>query len=189
VRLAQAAGNPQVTAAHALQALMADPDGIALSLLRKLGGDPSAIAAALSATLEQLPVLGAAAAEAPPIASELAAVLNAADGEARKLSDDYVSTEHLLLALSAHPGRAGDALRGAASRTSGSRRAEGGPRLTPRHRPKPRGALPGARALWPRPHRRGRGGQARPGDRARRGDPPRRADPRAPDQEQPGADR
>ena len=113
VRLAQAAGNPQVTAAHALQALMADPDGIALSLLRKLGGDPSAIAAALSATLEQLPVLGAAAAEAPPIASELAAVLNAADGEARKLSDDYVSTEHLLLALSAHPGRAGDALRGA----------------------------------------------------------------------------
>ncbi len=113
VRLAQAAGNPQVTAAHALQALMADPDGIALSLLRKLGGEGSAIAAALSATLEQLPVLGAAAAEAPPIASELAAVLNAADGEARKLSDDYVSTEHLLLALSAHPGRAGDALRGA----------------------------------------------------------------------------
>ena len=33
--------------------------------------------------------------------------------EARKLSDDYVSTEHLLLALSAHPGRAGDAMRAA----------------------------------------------------------------------------
>ena len=113
VRLAQAAGNPQVTPAHVLQALLADPDGIALSLLRKLGADPASIRDALSASLAALPVLGGAAAEAPPIASELAAVLNGADSEARKLTDDYVSTEHLLRALSAHPGRAGDALRGA----------------------------------------------------------------------------
>src|ERR1019366_9621652 len=60
-----------------------------------------------------LPVLPSPAAEAPPIASELAAGLNGADGEARRLSDDYVSTEHLLLALSAHPGKAGDAMRSA----------------------------------------------------------------------------
>ena len=41
-------------------------------------------------------------------------MLNAADGEARTLNDDYVSTEHLLLALIARtPGRAGDALRAA----------------------------------------------------------------------------
>ena len=113
VRLAQAAGNPQVTPAHVLAALLADPEGIALSLLRKLGADPDAIRRPLEATLAELPVLGGAAAEAPPIASELAAVLNGADGEARKLADDYVSTEHLLLALSAHPGRAGDTLRGA----------------------------------------------------------------------------
>ena len=113
VRLAQAARNPQVTPAHLLQALLADPDGIALSLLRKLGGDPDAIATALDGALDSLPVLDGAQAEAPATASELAAVLNGADGEARKLSDDYVSTEHLLLALSAHPGRAGDALRAA----------------------------------------------------------------------------
>jgi ATP-dependent Clp protease ATP-binding subunit ClpB len=113
VRLAQAAGNPQVTPSHVLQALLGDPDGIALALLRKLGADLPAIQRALSGSLESLPVLGNAAAEAPPIASELAAVLNAADGEARKRSDDYVSAEHLLLAISAHPGRAGDALRAA----------------------------------------------------------------------------
>ena len=113
VRLAQAAGNPQVTPAHVLQALLGDPDGIALSLLRKLGADAGSIRGPLSASLDALPVLGGPAAESPPIASELAAVLNGADGEARKLSDDYVSTEHLLLALSAHPGRAGDTLRGA----------------------------------------------------------------------------
>jgi ATP-dependent Clp protease ATP-binding subunit ClpB len=39
--------------------------------------------------------------------------LRAAEKEARELSDEYISTEHLMLALSAHPGKAGDALRGA----------------------------------------------------------------------------
>src|SRR5665213_3803559 len=111
VRLAQAARNPQVTPAHVLAALLADEEGIAGSLLRKLGADAASIRAALTASLEGLPKLTDAAAEAPPIASELAAVLNGADGEARRLSDDYVSTEHLLLALAAHPGRIGDALR------------------------------------------------------------------------------
>ena len=61
VRLAQSAGNPQVTPAHVLEALLADPDGIALSLLRKLGGEIAAIRGPLSASLDALPVLGSAA--------------------------------------------------------------------------------------------------------------------------------
>ena len=113
VRLAQSAGNPQVTPAHVLAALLADPDGIALALVRKLGADSGQVHQTLDGALESLPVVQGAIAEAPPIASELAAVLNAADGEARALSDDYVSTEHLLLAIAVHPGRAGDALRSA----------------------------------------------------------------------------
>src|SRR3954471_289566 len=111
VRLAQSAGNPQVAPVHVLSALLADAAGIAIALLRKLAAAPGPIRGALGAAIESLPVVQGAAAEAPPIASELAAVLNAADGEARRPSDDYVSTEHLLLALAAHPGRAGDALR------------------------------------------------------------------------------
>ena len=39
------------------------------------------------------------------------AILRAAEDEMRNLKDEYVSTEHLMLALSAHPGKAGDALR------------------------------------------------------------------------------
>ncbi len=113
VRLAQSAGNPQVTPAHVLAALLGDADGIALALVRKLGADAGQVRQTLDGALESLPVVQGAVAEAPPIASELAAVLNAADGEARALSDDYVSTEHLLLAIAAHPGRAGDALRSA----------------------------------------------------------------------------
>jgi ATP-dependent Clp protease ATP-binding subunit ClpB len=113
VRLAQSARNPQASPAHLLSALLADEDGIALALLRKLGADIAPIRTALAGALDSLPVVQGALAEAPPISSELAAVLNAADGEARRLNDDYVSTEHLLLALAAHPGRAGDALRSA----------------------------------------------------------------------------
>ena len=38
-------------------------------------------------------------------------MLRAAEKEMRELGDEYVSTEHLLLAIAAHPGKAGDALR------------------------------------------------------------------------------
>jgi ATP-dependent Clp protease ATP-binding subunit ClpB len=111
VRLAQAAGNPQVKPDHVLAALLEDQQGIAVATLRKIGADLATIRPRLETALAALPVIKGATAEAPPISSELAAVLNTADGEAKALSDSYVSTEHLLLAISAHPGTAGDALR------------------------------------------------------------------------------
>ena len=61
--------------------------------------------------------------------------------------------------------------------------------IAPGHEPEPRGAVPGAREVRPRPHRGGAPGQARPGHRARRGDPPRHPGAVAAHQEQPGADR
>jgi ATP-dependent Clp protease ATP-binding subunit ClpB len=113
VRLAQARGNPQVKPDHLLAALLEDADGIALAILRKVGASTGTVTTRLDEALAALPVIKGATAEAPPISSELAAVLNTADGEARSRGDDYVSTEHLLLAISAHPGSAGDALRAA----------------------------------------------------------------------------
>ena len=111
VRIAQARGNPQVKPDHLLAALLEDTDGIAVAILRKLGADQAALTNKLDQSLATLPTIKGATAEAPPISSELAAVLNTADQEARSRGDDYVSTEHLLLAISAHPGSAGDALR------------------------------------------------------------------------------
>ncbi len=109
-RLAQDARNPQITPEHLLAGLLEDPEGIAVRVLRKLGAEPDAVGEALAAVLAGLPVARTQAEAAGP-ASELIAVLRAADGEVRALGDEYLSTEHLLLALSAHPGRAGDALR------------------------------------------------------------------------------
>ena len=76
---------------------------------------------------------------------------------------------------------------GAARRDRGVDRVD--PRRAARHVAGPRGHLPGALEVRPRPDRGRRGGQARPGDRPRRGDPSRDPDPLAPHEEQPGADR
>ncbi len=84
-----------------------------LPVLAKLGIDPQARARnEVDQALAQLPVLGegsAADALAQP-GAELIAVLRAAEREARQLGDQYVSTEHLLLALVADGGAAGRAL-------------------------------------------------------------------------------
>ena len=66
-----------------------------------------------------------------------------------------------------------------------ARRAQGGARQPPRDEREPRGPVPGARALRPRPHRGGAQGQARPGHRTRRGDPARHPGALAPHEEQP----
>jgi ATP-dependent Clp protease ATP-binding subunit ClpB len=109
-RLASGARNPQVTPEHLLAGLLEDREGIVVSVLRKLGADPAGVARQLQAGLAALPVLSGPGDSAGP-SSELTAVLRRAEVQARTLGDDYVSTEHLLLAIGGQPGRAGDALR------------------------------------------------------------------------------
>ncbi len=127
-RLAQELRNPQATPAHLLSVLLerggaADgatgPDagggagGVVLPVLAKLGASIPALRAEASRALEELPRLseGSADDESGLFSSELQAVLRAAELQAQQLSDRYVSTEHLLLALAAEEGRAGQALR------------------------------------------------------------------------------
>ena len=81
-------------------------------VLRKLGVDPGAVRQALGPALDALPTLSAEAGAEPAGGSgELVQVLRTAENEMRELNDEYVSTEHLMLAIAAHPGKAGDALR------------------------------------------------------------------------------
>src|SRR5580692_2674746 len=116
-RLAQERRNPQLTPVHLLAALLdnAGPDvtgtdrsGIVLPVLTKLGTSIPALTAEVDRALDALPVLGeGSAAEETRPSGEFTAVLRAADEQARALSDQYMSTEHLLLALAADEGRAG----------------------------------------------------------------------------------
>ena len=101
--------------------------------------------------------------------------------ERTELSDEYLSTEHLLLALADRLERRP---RGAAHRAAARcGAATGSPRQNPEEQ------LPGAREVRPRPHRGRPPGQARPGHRPRRGDPPGHPGAVPPHQEQPGAHR
>ncbi|HEY7074831.1 MAG TPA: Clp protease N-terminal domain-containing protein, partial [Solirubrobacteraceae bacterium] len=88
---------------HLLLALLEQPEGIVLPVLKKLGADPEGIRREANARLERAPTITAGARE-PSAARELLDVLREAEREAGKLHDEYISTEHLLLALA---GRAG----------------------------------------------------------------------------------
>jgi ATP-dependent Clp protease ATP-binding subunit ClpB len=67
---------------------------------------------ALGPALDSLPTIsGTGASESAGGSSEITQVLRDAESELRELGDEYLSTEHLLLALAKHPGGAGDALR------------------------------------------------------------------------------
>ncbi len=94
--LARKEGNPAVEDLHLLAALLEQDEGIIDPILRKAGADPAVVAGGARAGLERLPRQSGAA---PAASRELVRVLDAADSEARSLGDQYVSTEHLLVAL------------------------------------------------------------------------------------------
>ncbi len=112
-QLADQRRNPQTTPAHLLAVLLEQDQGIVVPVLRKLGVEPGAVRQAANAALEGLPTLTTNRSTEDPAggSGELVQILRAAESEMRELGDEYVSTEHLLLALAGHPGAAGDALR------------------------------------------------------------------------------
>src|ERR1700739_4423993 len=110
--LAEERRNPQVTPEHLLLVLLEQADGLVVPVLSKLGADVAAVRSETNAALEAQPTISQCGEAAGP-SSELVAVTRAAEKQMRDLGDDYVSTEHLLLALAGHRSKAGDALRAA----------------------------------------------------------------------------
>ena len=113
VRRAAADGNPQVDPLHLLAALIAQDGGTAAPLLRAVGADPAVVAKDAEARLGRLPRANGQTLSAPETSRALLAVINTAVSRARKMNDEYVSTEHLLVGLAADGGQAATLLRGA----------------------------------------------------------------------------
>jgi ATP-dependent Clp protease ATP-binding subunit ClpB len=113
-RLADERRNPQTTPEHLLAVLLEQEGGLVVPILRKLGVEPAVVRQAVGQALDALPTLsGGPAAEPVGPSSEIVQILRTAEKEMRELGDEYVSTQHLLLAIADHPGPAGDALRAA----------------------------------------------------------------------------
>ena len=104
---AGAAGNPQVEPIHLLEALIEQREGIALSLLEAVGADVRAIGARTRNALVALPsAQGASTGSAQP-SNALLAIVRDAGERAEAGGDQYISTEHLLIALAASQTEAG----------------------------------------------------------------------------------
>src|SRR5579871_6864210 len=94
---AQEKNNPQVMPEHLLWALIQQKDGVVLPILQKLGTNLQNVARDLAAAVGKLPVLQSQA--EMYLSASLSKVIEGAFKEADQFKDEYVSTEHLLIAL------------------------------------------------------------------------------------------
>jgi ATP-dependent Clp protease ATP-binding subunit ClpB len=96
--LANENGQPEVMPIHLLMALVEDKEGIILPLLQKVGIPTEQLLASARQAIAGLPKVSGATSE-PGLSSNMQKVLQDASKEAEDFKDEYVSTEHLLLAL------------------------------------------------------------------------------------------
>jgi ATP-dependent Clp protease ATP-binding subunit ClpB len=94
-------GNPLVHDTHLLLALLGQDDGIVVPILQKLGVSVPALKESVEREIARYPKQSEAQ---PTLARELSAVLDAAEAEAKRLGDEYVSVEHLLIGLATAKG-------------------------------------------------------------------------------------
>ncbi len=97
IQLAMQMGHQALEPLHLLSVLITQSDGIVPSLLQKLEIQPDLITQKIQAELEKKPTVDQSS--QPYLSSELNKVLNQAESEAGKLQDEFISTEHLFLAL------------------------------------------------------------------------------------------
>src|SRR4051794_6699518 len=106
--LASEAGNPQMEPVHLLAALLDETEGIVRPVLEKMGANVGQLETIVGAELKHLP--RSSGGSPPGLSSQLSKVLDAAQSEADGMKDDFVSTEHLLLALAGTPSKAQEVL-------------------------------------------------------------------------------
>jgi ATP-dependent Clp protease ATP-binding subunit ClpB len=99
VRIAAAQGNPAVEPIHLLDSLLQQGPGIATALLEHLGVDVSTFMTRVRADMQALPSASGSTVAAPQLSQLTFRILNDADVLAKERGDEYVSTEHLLIAL------------------------------------------------------------------------------------------
>jgi ATP-dependent Clp protease ATP-binding subunit ClpB len=113
VQMAASAGNPSTDGLHLLAALIQQDGGTAAPLLRAVGADAAGLLKTVQDQLARMPKAAGATVSAPETSRQLLAALATASKLAREMSDEYVSTEHLLVGLATDGGQAASLLRAA----------------------------------------------------------------------------
>jgi len=97
-QLASEHGNPELQPIHLLAALLEDKEGIVPPVLEKIGIGPQGVLSSVYSEIEKLPKVSGESSQAT-LANETNKLLEQAFKEASNFKDEYVSTEHLLLAI------------------------------------------------------------------------------------------
>jgi ATP-dependent Clp protease ATP-binding subunit ClpB len=119
VELARESSHPEVTPAHLLLALLSQTDGVILPVLNKVGVSPLALRTKAEDALAKLPKAYGGESR---VSKMLTGLLEAGDAARAELHDEYLSTEHLLLALADTVGASRDQLLEALREVRGSHR-------------------------------------------------------------------
>ncbi len=98
--LASQHNNQQIEPEHLMSAMLAEEEGIAAAMLRKLGVSPNSVAQELALVIDKLPKISGSGMGDVHISQITNDVLEAAFVEAAKMKDQYVSIEHMFLAIS-----------------------------------------------------------------------------------------
>ena len=117
---ARSQGHPEVTVDHVLVALMNQPDTVVPAFLAKLGVTPGMLRAKGEENLSRLP--RAEGGQEPRMTRELGNVLANADTARKDMKDDYLSVEHLLLAMNQRVGIGSEEMLSALREVRGSHR-------------------------------------------------------------------
>ena len=97
--LASEHGNPELQPVHILAALVEDAEGIVAPLLERVGLHASAVQSQAMSEIEKLPKVSGSGATQAHLSDAASKMLEGAFKEASNFKDEYVSTEHLLLAM------------------------------------------------------------------------------------------
>src|SRR5262245_29260833 len=103
-------GHQQMDVEHLLLALLEQEQGLAVSILRKAGIDPDAVRQRAGREVDKVPRVSGGG-DNVYVAGRLNRLVAQAEDEAKRLKDDYLSVEHLLLAMTGDTGAAGRILK------------------------------------------------------------------------------
>ncbi|MEK6681579.1 MAG: ATP-dependent chaperone ClpB [Nitrospirota bacterium] len=110
--IAERHNHQQIDVEHLLSALLEQEEGVVIPILKKLGADPKKITKELEDELNRIPQVTGGGVGQIYIAPRLDKLFSRAEKEAERLKDEYVSTEHLLIAIADGDGSAGAILKG-----------------------------------------------------------------------------
>src|ERR687884_815954 len=102
-QLAQEMNHPQIEPEHLLVSLVEQSDGIVPDLLRKMNVDVPAVTRGARELLAKMP--SAYGGSQPGLSPRLNLIAQSAQAEADRLKDEFVSTEHLFVAIATETGR------------------------------------------------------------------------------------